>query len=171
MIKTENKSDQQTIENSIVITRDFNVPSKTVFKCWSDPEKVKQWFSPKGFTTPYFDHDFRVGGISHVCMRGPDGKEYWSKGVYIEIIEPYRIVRTDTFSDEKGNTVSPREYGLENWPDETIVKANFSEHAGRTRLTLQHYPVQPSKEREMCQQGWNGCLDKLDDYLKKEKKT
>jgi uncharacterized protein YndB with AHSA1/START domain len=170
MSQIEIKSDKQTLEHSIVITRDFDAPPALVFKCWTEPDRIKQWFSPKGFTTPHCTSDLRVGGECIVCMRSPEGKEFWSKGIYREIIEPYRIVRTDEFCDEKGNHVSPEKYGMPNWPDETTVTANFTEQAGRTRIKIQHSPVKPSKERDMCQQGWNECLDKLDEYLKKEKK-
>jgi uncharacterized protein YndB with AHSA1/START domain len=170
MIKAENKSVQQSTEHAIVITRDFNAPPALVFMCWTEPERVKQWFSPKGFTTTYCEIDLRAGGVCRICMRSPEGKEFWSKCVYREIIEPYRIVHTDAFSDEKGNIVSPKQYGMNEWPDETIVTINFSEQAGRTKLTLRHSPVKPSKDRDMCQKGWNECLDKLTYYLAKEKK-
>jgi uncharacterized protein YndB with AHSA1/START domain len=165
MIKTQNQSVSQTTEHSIVITRVFDTPPELVFKSWTEPERVKQWFSPKGFTTPHCTIDLHVGGIYHLCMRSPEGREYWSKGVYREIIEPKLIVRTDTFSDEKGNIVSPKQYGLNNWPDETIVLVNFANYAGRTKLTIRHSSIKPSEERDMCQQGWNECLDKLADYL------
>ncbi len=170
MNQIKNKSEQQILQHSIVITRDFDAPPKLLFKYWTEPEYVKKWFSPKGFTVPYYKSDLRVGGESIVCMRSPEGKEFWSKGIYREIIEPYRIVRTDAFCDEKGNIVSPKHYGMDNWPQETIVTVNFTEQAGRTRVMIQHGPVEPSKERDMCVQGWNECLDKLSDYLKKEKK-
>ena len=60
------------------------------------------------FTTPYCSIDLRVGGVCRLCMRSPEGKDFWSKGVFREIIEPHLIVCTDTFSDEKGNIVSPK---------------------------------------------------------------
>jgi uncharacterized protein YndB with AHSA1/START domain len=165
---TKKVSAEQTTENSIAIIRVFDTPPNIVFKSWTDPECVKQWFSPKSFTTPYCSIDLRVGGECLLCMRSAEGKDYWSKGVFREIIEPKLIIRTDTFSDEKGNIVSPKQYGMNNWPDETIVQVNFADYAGRTKLTIQHYPIEPGEERDMCRQGWNECLDKLADYLAEE---
>jgi uncharacterized protein YndB with AHSA1/START domain len=102
-------------------------------------------------------------------MLSPEGRYFWSKGIFSKIIEPHRIVRTDSFSDENGNIISPKEYGLKYWPDETIVTVNFTDYAGITKLTVQHWPVPPGKEHDMCEQGWNECLDKLADYLRKGK--
>jgi uncharacterized protein YndB with AHSA1/START domain len=168
MNQTQSSTTQQVSEKSLVITRDFDAPRTFVFKCWTGPDHIKQWFSPKGFTTPYCSIDLRVGGECLLCMRSAEGKDYWSKGVFREIIEPKLIIRTDTFSDEKGNIVSPRQYGMNNWPDETIIQVNFADYAGRTKITIQHYPIEPGEERDMCQRGWNECLDKLADYLDRE---
>ena len=168
MNQTRNNSVEQIAEKSLVITRDFYAPPAFVFRCWTEPDHVKQWFSPKGFTTPYCSIDLRVGGVYRLCMRSPEGKNSWSKGVFREIIEPYRLVYTDAFSDEEGNIVPPRQYGMDNWPDETVITVNFTEQAGWTKLTLRHSPIEPCKERDMCQQGWNECLDKLADYLAEE---
>ncbi len=51
------------------------------------------------------------------------------------------------------------------WPTEALITVILTEHAGKTRLMLQHSPIKPSKERDMCHQGWNETLDKLADYL------
>jgi uncharacterized protein YndB with AHSA1/START domain len=170
MIKTENKTAQQTTEHAIVITRIVDAPPDAVFDAWIQPWRVMKWFSPKGFTSPFFAIDLRAGGICRHCMRSPEGKDFWSQGVFREIRKPHRLVYTDSFCDENGNIVSPKQYGLKDWPNETIITVTFDDYAGGTKLTLMHWPVKPSKERDMCQQGWNECLDKLTDYLAKEKK-
>jgi uncharacterized protein YndB with AHSA1/START domain len=127
-----------------------------------------RWWGPKGFTSPVCKIDLRPGGVFLNCMRSLDGKDYWSQGVYREIVKPERIVCTDTFADEKGNPVSPRQYGMSpDWPDEALITVTFTEHKGKTRLTLQHSPLNPGPDRDMCQQGWNESLDKLEDYLAK----
>jgi uncharacterized protein YndB with AHSA1/START domain len=167
MIKTKNKSTEQTQKQTIMITRILNASPSTVFRAWTEPKQVMRWFSPKGFTTPHCTIDLRVGGICHLCMRSPEGQYFWSKGIFREIIEPHHIVRTDCFSDENGNIVPPKEYGLKNWPDETIVTVNFIDYAGRTKLEVRHGPVPSGSERDMCEQGWNQCIDKLFDYLRK----
>jgi uncharacterized protein YndB with AHSA1/START domain len=158
----------QPEEQELVITRIFVAPRDLVFKAWTEPERMKRWFGPKGFTLPFCKIDLRPGGAYHYCMRSPEGKDYWGTGVYREIVKPERIVCTDNFADEKGKTVSPRQYGMSpDWPEEALITATFNEHSRKTQFTLRHAPLKPGPERDMCQQGWNESLDKLDDYLAK----
>ena len=88
-------------------------PRGLVWKAWTDPERMKLWRGPKDFTAPVCKIDFRVGGAYYFCMRSPEGTDYWSTGVYREIIEKERIVCTDNFADGKGNVVSAGHYGME----------------------------------------------------------
>ncbi len=60
----------------------------------------KQSWGPKVFTTPVSRIDLRVGSKYLSCMRGPDGRDYWSTGVYREIAAPERLVITDSFAVE-----------------------------------------------------------------------
>jgi uncharacterized protein YndB with AHSA1/START domain len=159
---------RQPEEQEIVITRIFDAPRDLVFKAWTEPERVMRWWGPKGFTCPVCKIDLRPGGVYFNCMHSPDGKDYWSRGVFKEIVKPERIVCTDSFADEKGNKVSPRQYGMSpDWPDEAIITVTMDEHGGKTSFTLQHAPIKPGKERDMCHQGWSESLDKLEDYLAK----
>src|SRR3989339_394128 len=157
---------EQNTDSALVITRIFDAPRETVFKAFSEPERMMRWWGPKDFTCPVCQIDFHIGGVYFNCMRSPEGKDYWSRGVYLEITEPQRIVCTDTFADENGNTVSPQQYGMSaNWPAEAMITLTFDELDGKTKFTLRHSPIKPGKERDMCQQGWNESLDKLADYL------
>lgn len=158
----------QPEEQELVIERIFDAPRELVFKAWTEPEQAKRWWGPKGFTTPVCEIDLRPGGVYFNCMRSPEGQDYWSKGVYREIVEPERIVCTDSFADEQGNIVSPRKYGMSpDWPEEALITVTFEEHGGNTKFTLHHAPIKPGPERDMCRQGWNEMLDKLEDYLAK----
>jgi NADPH:quinone reductase len=169
MGRTKHKYPQQATEAALVIARVFDAPRSLIFNAWTQPERLKHWWSPKGWTCPVSRIDLRPGGSYLNCMRSPEGKDYWSRGVYREIVEPERIVCTDSFADEKGNVVSPQQYGMSaEWPTEALIEATFTEHDGRTELTLHHSPIKPGRERDMCRQGWNECLDKLADYLAKE---
>ncbi len=53
----------------MVVTRVFDAPRELVWKAWTDPKYVMQWWGPKGFTAPVCQMDFRVGGKSLLCMR------------------------------------------------------------------------------------------------------
>lgn len=99
------------------ITRVFDAPREKAWKAWTDPEGVKKRWGPKNFTAPHISIDLRVGGAYLYCMRSPDGKDYWSTGVYREIVPLERLVLTDSFADEKGNVVPASHYGMPgDWP-------------------------------------------------------
>jgi uncharacterized protein YndB with AHSA1/START domain len=152
--------------NEFVITRTFDASRAAVWNAWTDPEQMKKWWGPKNFTAPVVKIDFRVGGKYLSCMRGPDGKDYWSTGVYKEIDAPQRLVVTDSFADEKGNPVPASYYGMGgDWPEELTVTLKLDEQDGETTMTLTHAGI-PVETREMCIQGWNESFDKLAASLK-----
>lgn len=153
--------------NEIVITRVFDAPQKLVFKAWTEPERMKRWWGPNGFTMPVAKIDLRPGGVIHFCMRSPDGQDIWCKGVYREVVEPSLLVSTDSFSDKDGNVVEPSQYGMNpDWPSEALITVTFAEQAGKTKLTLRHaVGSAPAADREGCQAGWSESLDRLAGYL------
>ncbi len=169
MSRVKTATGRQIADQTLTITRVFNAPRSLVFKAWTEPERVMRWWGPKGFTLPFCTIDLRPGGVCRYDMRSPEGQDFWSQGVYREIVEPERIVCTDTFADEQGNVVSPEHYGVSpDWPVEATIRVTFTERAGKTRLTLDHFPLPAGRERELCEQGWDESLDKLADYLAQE---
>ncbi|MHC1754138.1 MAG: SRPBCC domain-containing protein [Methanosarcina sp.] len=163
---------QNVGERELVITRIFDAPRELVWKAWTDPERVKRWWGPKDFTSPVSKIDLRVGGSYLNCMRSPEGEDYWSAGVYREIVEPERIVYTDSFSDAEGNLVPASHYGMSgDWPLELLVTVTFEEYEGKTRLTLRHVGIPAGENRDMAKAGWNESFDKLAEYLEKEKSS
>jgi len=172
MARIRSESPRLAAEQTLVITRTFDAPRSLVFQAWTDPERVQRWFGPAGFTTPVCRIDLRPGGTTFNCMRSPEGQNFCSVGVIREVVAPERIVSTDSFADEHGNPVPPEHYGMSSdWPTEAVVTVTFTEHVGKTRLTLQHAPLKPGPERDMCRQGWIESLDKLADYLAQERLT
>ena len=154
---TANNSD--TLE----FTRILNAPCEIVFKAWTDPEIMKRWWGPNGFTTPVCEIDLRPGGIFHYCMRSPEGRDYYGEGIYREISPPERLAYTDFFVDEKGNPVSAEYYGLSrDWPQQSEIIVTLSEQGDKTKLILRYENVLPTgKDREMCVTGWTETLDRL----------
>jgi uncharacterized protein YndB with AHSA1/START domain len=157
------KSYNKKQPEQVVITRVFNAPRGVVFKAWTDCERLKRWWGPKGFTAPLCKIDPRTEGVFHNCMRSPDGSDFCGKGVYREIVEPERISFTDFFVDGSGNPVPATHYGMSpDWPQETLVTVTFAENDGQTVLTLKHsLGSVPVSERNLWRQGWNESLDKL----------
>jgi uncharacterized protein YndB with AHSA1/START domain len=99
-------------------------------------------------------------------MRSPEEKEYWSTGIYREIVPTERIVCTDNFADDKGNVVSASHYGMEgDWPDELQVTVTFEEVAGTSTMILRHVGIPSGTMSELTRGGWNESFDKLAECL------
>jgi uncharacterized protein YndB with AHSA1/START domain len=105
--------------------------------------------------------DVRPGGVVHFCMRSPEGRDYWGRWVFREIVPPERIVFTDTFADEEGNPVEPARYEMPDWPFETLVTVTLTEDQGKTTLTLHHAVDLSLAESIGAMQGWSESLDRL----------
>ncbi len=145
----------------LVITRIFDASREQVWQEWTDPDQIKRWWGPKEFTAPFIELDFRIGGIYLYCMRGPDGKDYWSTGVFREIVPMEKIIATDNFADDHGKVVPPSYYGMPgDKPFEAVVIVTFEEQDGKTKLTLRHLGLPPDTIRD-AEAGWSTSLDKL----------
>jgi uncharacterized protein YndB with AHSA1/START domain len=151
----------------LLITRMFDAPRELVWQAWTDPKHFKRWWGPRDYTCPFCEMDFSVGGKYLNCMRSPKGKDYWSTGVFREIILMERIVFTDCFADEQGNVVPATYYGMSaDFPLEMLVTVTFEESGNGTRLTLKHEGLPGGSEGEGAGQGWNQSFDKLAESLK-----
>lgn len=172
MSPQQNPQKQNNCE-PFVISREFNAPRELVWKAWTEPERMKEWFGPKGVTSRYAKMDFRPGGSYHYSQVTPDGKEMWGKAVYREIIAPEKIVWVQSFSDKDGgftrHPLSPT------WPLQMLTEAMFSERGGKTTVTIKWLPLDATNEelqtfdgaRGGMTQGWAGTFDQLTEYLAK----
>ena len=157
---------RKSAEQGLVITRVFDAPRDLVWKAWTEPQRFVRWWGPKGFTTPVCKIDLRVGGEYLNCMRSSEGQDYWSKGVFREIVAPERLVMTDSFADKKGNIVPASHYGMSgDWPLEMLITVTFEEGGGKTKLTLQHVGLPAGENRDMAGAGWRESFDKLAESL------
>lgn len=158
----------------MMITRTIDAPRNKVWKAWTEPWRLMRWWGPKVFTAPVYKNDLRIGGEYLACMRAPDGKDYWSKGEYIELEEPEHLVVTDSFSDENGNVVPPSYYGMNgDTPLELFVTLTLEDLDGKTNLVLRHIGIESfnDTDRKNMAQGWNESLDKLEDFLDNAART
>jgi uncharacterized protein YndB with AHSA1/START domain len=112
-------------EREVVITRVFDAPRELVFKAWTDPKIMKEWYGPKMFTNTVCELDVRVGGAWRIVMRGPDGVEYPGRGVYREIVKPERLVFTSEATDKEGKVILAG-----------LATVTFAEEDRKTKLTL-----------------------------------
>jgi uncharacterized protein YndB with AHSA1/START domain/DNA-binding transcriptional ArsR family regulator len=148
-----------TMENQktkeLTLTRVFNAPREIVFKAWTDPRLVAQWWCPYGFTNPVCELDVRTEGTILIHMRGPDGVEYPMQGIYHEVVPPERLVfTTRAVEDARG------EFQLE-----VFNTVTFTELGDKTQLTLHAVVVRATSAAEGAlagmEAGWSQSLDKL----------
>ncbi len=156
---TASDSQQVTTEDEgLVVERVFDATRELVWRAWTEPEHFKRWYGPQGFTLPTCEIDFRVGGRHLFGMRSPDGQEYWTTGVYREIVPPERFVYTDTMADAEGNVVAMGDDG----PMETIVTVTLEDlGGGKTKLTLRQAGWSDDSMAAGAGAGWNEAFDKL----------
>jgi uncharacterized protein YndB with AHSA1/START domain len=162
--KTENTT--AISDGTLIIERIFDAPRELVWKAWTEPERMMRWWGPKDYTSPVCKIDFRVGGSFLNCMRSSDGQDIWATGVYREIVEPERIVCTDSFADENGNVVPATHYGMpESIALEMLISVTFEDVDGKTKMTLRHDGLPVGEMIDGAGQGWNESFDKLDAHL------
>lgn len=80
----------------LVLERELDVPVELVWKAWTTPEHLRQWFVPKPWTITSCEIDLRPGGIMSTTMRSPDGQEFPNAGCYLEVVPHERLIWTDT---------------------------------------------------------------------------
>lgn len=166
-METKTKTRQDTaVQNDIVIHRVFKLTANKLWQALTVPEHFKKWWGPEGFTCPSSTMEARKGGKYLNCMRGPDGKEYWSTGVVNEFVPEKKLVITDSFSDSKGNIISASDLGMQgDWPREMLITFEVEEADGATKLKLTHVGI-PDEGHDDCVQGWNESFDKLERNIK-----
>lgn len=147
--------DAKNTERELVLRRLIDAPRERVFKAWTDPALLTQWFAPSPWTTPFAQLDVRPGGASLIVMRSPDGDEFPNRGVYLEVVENQRIVFTDAYT----SAWEPSEK-----PFMTAI-LTFEDEGGKTRYTarVQHWSKADREAHEEMgfHQGWGQCTDQL----------
>lgn len=139
----------------LVLTRIIDAPREKLFRAWTDPELLKRWFAPLPWTTPAAELDVRPGGANLIVMRGPDGKEFPNRGVYLDVVENERLVFTDAYTSAWIPSEKPF----------MTVLLTFEDEDGKTRYTarVRHWTVADREAHEKMgfHQGWGQCADQL----------
>jgi len=157
-----------------VISREFDAPRERVWQAWTEPERLQQWFSPKGFSVIKADLDLRAGGTYHYGMSMADGREVWGKWLIREVKRPERLVFINTFSDPQGGLT--RHPFSPDWPQKMLSTVTFAEKGRGTLLTIEWAPVDATEAelkvfdagRSSMTQGWSGTFENLTGYLGKK---
>jgi uncharacterized protein YndB with AHSA1/START domain len=148
-----------TADREVVISRVFDAHRELVWKAWTDPQQIAQWWGPHGFTNPLCEWDARPGGEILVHMRGPKGSPFDfimpMKGKFHEVLAPERLVfSSSAIEDNAGNAQL-----------EVHNTVTFAENNGKTTLTVYAKVVKvlPAATEAIggMEQGWSQSLERL----------
>lgn len=156
-----------------VINRSFEAPIETMFTMWTDPEHLREWMGPAGFTTTFTHADIRPGGRTLAVMTNGQGVTMCGAAEYVELTRPHRIVYVQNFCDEQGTlTRHPMAPTLPAYMRTTVTLTE--EGPERTRVTLEWEPYGEVTQAEIdtfvagrsgMTAGWTGSLDRLEEVV------
>jgi uncharacterized protein YndB with AHSA1/START domain len=150
--------DPAEVPSELHLRRFFRAPRELVFQAWTNPDMVREWWGPRGFTAPVCELDARAGGELKIHMRGPDGTVYPMTGRFIEVYPPIRFHFTSTPLDAQGNPL------FEIWNS-----VFFEEKDGGTEVLLDVHVrhAKPGTDQSLkgMRQGWSETLDRLGEFL------
>jgi uncharacterized protein YndB with AHSA1/START domain len=161
-------------EFDVVLKRTYDAPVDMLWRAWTDPQEMKQWWGPKSFTNPVCELDVRVGGAWKIVMRSPDGTDYPITGVYREVVPNKRLVMTDSVAEHNQDwhdlVNASRPEGSGQSPTEYLITVTFEENNGRTTVSVRtHFNSAADRDALVkigMSEGWNESFDKLTDVLK-----
>ena len=143
-----------TTTDSLTLTRVFDAPVDLVWRCWTEPEHLRKWSAPRGYTIAEGEGDVRPGGTWRCCMVAPDGSRHWLGGIYREVVPHKHLVMTHAWDDEDGRP-----------GHQTIVTVRFEDLGRRTKVTLEQTGFDSVESRDGHLEGWSECLDILAEHL------
>ena len=148
-------ADAPANDRELVVTRQIDAPRENVYRCWTEPKLLKQWFAPKPYETPVVEVDVRPGGSNLFVMRGPDGRDMPNRGVYLEVVPNERLVATDAFTEDWQPSAKPFM---------TLI-LTFEKQGDKTLYTarVRHWTVEDRETHEKMgfHVGWGICTDQL----------
>jgi len=147
-------------EHELSLTRIFDAPPNKVYRAWTDPDLLKEWFTPRPYTVSDVEMDLRSGGVFNVTMRGPDGEVYPNNGIFLEVVPNRLLVFTDAYQDGWLPSEKPFMTGY----------VSFEEAGnGQTRYTAKalHWTAEDKKTHQEMgfDEGWGKAADQLEALL------
>lgn len=141
--------------HELTLVRHIDATPDKVFRAWTEPALLRQWFTPRPWTVARAELDVRPGGGSLVVMRSPEGREFPHRGVYLEVVQDRRLVFTDAY-------VRAWEPSAE--PFMTAI-IGFEDEGGGTRYTARvlHWSAEARARHEAMgfHEGWGTAADQL----------
>ncbi len=146
---------QAEATHQLLLTRLIPVPRHALFRCWTEPALIIQWFTPPPWKTIVAEIDLRPGGASLITMQGPDGTLMPNAGQYLEVVADRRLGFTDAFVGDWVPSAKPFFACL----------LTFDDEAGQTRYTARarHWSAEDCAAHEKMgfHQGWGIATDQL----------
>jgi uncharacterized protein YndB with AHSA1/START domain/uncharacterized protein YdhG (YjbR/CyaY superfamily) len=154
-VKTEAGS-LKVQRQEVVIRRSFDAPRQLVWRAWTEPDLLAQWYGLSNSTLSDVEMDVRVGGGWSAIMHIPDAPDIPWKADYREVAEPERLV----FALRNPENLKD--------PNRGIVTVTFEESGSKTRMIFsQTGNLPPEQYKTALKQGWNHFFDRMDALLKK----
>jgi uncharacterized protein YndB with AHSA1/START domain len=144
-------SDDPPQAGRIEVVRTIEAPREEVFRAWTDPDQLRNWWGPGEFTCPEAEVDLRPGGSYRLVMQPTGGDPFVVAGTYREVEPPARLVYTWRWE------TGPAADG-----SESLVSVEFRDRGSRTELVLTHTDFPASHGPAPYQMGWDGGLDKFE---------
>lgn len=146
----------------LIITREFDAPVEMVWRAWTDPELLDEWWAPKPWKTETISMDFKVGGMWLYYMKGPEGEQHYCRADYTSITQYKNYQGLDAFCDEKGNI--NKEFPQTQW------NVTFSPSATGTTVLVENTFKEIADIEKILEmgfeQGFAMAHGNLDEYLK-----
>lgn len=146
-----------TSNREIIITRTVNAPRSLVWDVWTQPEHVKNWWGPDGFTNTIHEMEVKPGGVWRFLMHGPNGMDFPNRIVFNEVVKPSKLVYTHSSEDPKD-------------PNVFVSTITFEEIGQQTRITMRGvFPTAEERDRVVKEygaiEGGQQSLRRLSAYL------
>lgn len=152
------KSEKDWAGHEFLMVREFAVPRDLVFKAWTDPKHLAQWWGPGGFTNPVCEWDARPGGKIYDIMRAPNGQDFPMGGEFREVVPPEKVAFVCGPLNEKGEMIF-----------EFLHTAIFIEEKGKTKMTLRSKVLRTTPEANRYisgfEAGMGSSLERLAELL------
>jgi uncharacterized protein YndB with AHSA1/START domain len=173
MIAKNSSAPYATIDNDLIFTRVINAKPNRVFKAFTDPKQLAQWWGPIGFTNPVCENDARPGGKRHIIMQSPEGAEFPMTGVYREVVENKRLVIVDSVAEHNQEwhaMVNKNRPNAKGDLPELVWTLTFEDLGDKTQITIcYHFEVIEDRDALIklgMTEGWSQSLDKLEGLLR-----
>jgi len=139
---------------SLTLSRHYPVAPEKVWRAWTDPKAVSQWWGPgPGEPVSLAELDVRIGGRFRIVFGGPDGKMHECAGTYQEVVPNRKLVFTWSWPNSTPERIS-------------VVTIEFRAAGKGTDLVFKHEQLFDEKVRDDHKRGWSGTLDKLAEFLR-----